>query len=147
MSWWIGSPAACRRRRAEGFTLVEVLVAFTIAALLLVAVLRLLSLGLDGSERAEAYTRATLLAESTLDALGVATPLVEGDAAELSDGPFRIHASVERYGGAGAPGGAAQYAQYVVLYRVSATVSWRDGRRERSVSLTTLRLGPQRGPS
>jgi general secretion pathway protein I len=140
MSWSIGSAAVSRSRRIEGFTLVEVLVAFTIAALLLVAVLRILTVGLDGAERSEAYTRATIIAESTLDTLGVVTPLKDGDAAELSDGPFRIHAAVERYR---EPGAESQATQYLVLYRVSAAVSWREGRRERSVSLSTLRLGPQ----
>jgi general secretion pathway protein I len=127
-------------RRAEGFTLVEVLVAFTIAALLLVAVLRILTLGLDGGERAEAYTRATIIAESTLDTLGVVTPLKPGEAAELRDGPFRIVATVDRYH---EPGEASDDARYLVFYRVSATVSWLDGRRQRSVSVSTLRLGPQ----
>jgi general secretion pathway protein I len=135
-----GLPDASRLRRAEGFTLIEVLVAFTIAALLLVAVLRILTLGLDDGERAEAFTRATIIAESTLDAIGVVTPLKPGEAAELRDGPFRILASVERYHEPDAP---SDEQRYLVFYRVSATVSWLDGRRHRSVELSTLRLGPQ----
>jgi general secretion pathway protein I len=140
MSRWIGLPGASPLRRAEGFTLIEVLVAFTIAALLLVAVLRILTLGLDGGERAEAFTRATIIAESTLDAIGVVTPLIPGEAAELRDGPFRILASVERYH---EPDAVNDDQRYLVFYRVSATVSWLDGRRQRSVELSTLRLGPQ----
>lgn len=144
MSRWIGSPAAsCSMRRhadRNGFTLIEVLVAFAIAALLLVALLRILTLSLGASERSELVTRATILAQSTLDAVGVVAPLAEGDSAELVNGPFHIHAAVERYRGPGAVDGATQY---LVLYRVSATVSWREGRRPRSVSLSTLRLGPQ----
>lgn len=135
MSRWIGLPAASPSTRADrsGFTLIEVLVAFAIAALLLVALLRILTLSLAGSERSEIVTRATLLAQSTLDAMGVVAPLTEGDAADLESPPFHIHATVERYGEAGTS------PQYLVLYRVSATVSW----RERAVSLSTLRLGPQ----
>ncbi|MGO8914487.1 MAG: prepilin-type N-terminal cleavage/methylation domain-containing protein [Stellaceae bacterium] len=142
MSRWIGLPAASRSTRADrgGFTLIEVLVAFAIAALLLVALLRILTLSLVGSERSEVYTRATILAQSTLDAVGVVAPLAEGDIAELESAPFRIRAAVERYH---APGETEAAAQYLVLYRVSATVAWREGRRERSLSLSTLRLGPQ----
>lgn len=144
MSRWIGLPAASRsmRRRADrgGFTLIEVLVAIAIAALLLVALLRILTLSLGASERSELVTRATLLAQSTLDAVGVVAPLAEGDIAELVNGPFHIRAAVERYR---APGGTEGSAQYLVLYRLSTTVSWREGRRPRSVSLSTLRLGPQ----
>lgn len=143
MSRWNGSPAASRSMRARadrgGFTLIEVLVAFAIAALLLVALLRILTLSLGASERSEEVTRATILAQSTLDAVGVVAPLAEGDTAELVNGPFHIHAAVARYHGPGAEGTA----QYLVLYRVSATVSWREGRRQRAVSLSTLRLGPQ----
>jgi hypothetical protein len=103
-------------------------------------VLRILTFGLDGGERAEALTRATIIAESTLDAIGVVTPLKAGDAAELRDGPFRILASVERYH---EPNAAGDEQRYLVFYRVSATVTWLDGRRQRSVELSTLRLGPQ----
>src|SRR5579872_542006 len=93
--WWIGLPAGYRSKRAtrrlraesDGFTLLEVLVAFTIASFLLVVVLRALTLGLDGSQRSEAYTRATILAESTLETMGIVTPLKEGDQAELQNGP------------------------------------------------------------
>lgn len=126
------------RAEERGFTLIEVLVAFAIAALLLVAILRGLTLDLAGTERTDAYTAATLLAESALDALGVVTPLAPGTA-ETRDGRFRIAASVERYHD---PGGVGDDGQYVVLYRVAAAVSWQEGGRERSVSLWTLRLGP-----
>jgi general secretion pathway protein I len=127
------APAQAWRARG-GFTLVEVLVAFTIASFLLVAMLRAVTLGLDGSRRAESYTRAAVLAESALDTMGNAAPLRDGDETELRDGPFLIHATVRRY--AEFPGG-----QSLGLFRLSATVSWRDGRRDEAVSLQTLRLG------
>ncbi|HLG90393.1 MAG TPA: prepilin-type N-terminal cleavage/methylation domain-containing protein [Alphaproteobacteria bacterium] len=134
------------RRHADdaGFTLLEVLVAFTIASFLLVAILRALTLGLDGSQRSEAYTRATILAESTLDAMGVTSPLRDGEEAELQKGAFHITASVHRYSDPSLPSGPAQY---LVLYRLSATVSWRERRQERSFSLQTLRLAPAQNPS
>ncbi len=141
MSRWIGLPAGSPStlpNAERGFTLIEVLVAFAIAALLLVALLRILALSLGAGERSELYTRATILAESTLDAVGVVSPLVEGESAELVDGPFRIHATVERY----RPTDDAEAGQYLVLYRIGATVSWREGRRGRALTLSTLRLGP-----
>jgi general secretion pathway protein I len=137
MTAWRHPPAADGRR---GFTLLEVLVAFTIAALLLVVIFRTIAGGLSGGQRAEAYTRATILAESTLDALGAVAPLNDDDHADVEDGKFRIHTAVERYRGSLASAGLGQY---LVLYRITATVSWQEGRRPQSVSLTTLRLGPQ----
>jgi general secretion pathway protein I len=125
---------------SRGFTLLEVLVAFTIAALLLVVVMRTIANGLDGGRRADAYTRATILAESTLDTVGTVAALNEGEAADVENGPFRIHTAVERYDGPSAPSSTGQY---LLLYRVTATVSWREGRRSRAISLSTLRLGPR----
>lgn len=137
-------PAVRGRADGAGFTLLEVLVAFTIASFLLVAVLRALTLGLDGSQRSETYTRATILAESTLEAMGVTAPLRDGDEAELQKGPFHISASVHRYSDPSLPQGPAQY---LVLYRLTATVSWRERRQARAVSLETLRLAPLPNPS
>lgn len=130
-----------RRPDERGFTLVEVLVAFAVASLLLVAILRALGLGLTDSARTDAYTSATMLAESALDTLGVVVPLKEGSAV-TRDGPFRIDASVARY--RDPDGRDAGRRQYLVLYRVTAKVSWREGARDRSVVLSTLRLGPNR---
>src|SRR5579864_192626 len=97
------------RPHPNGFTLLEVIVAFAIAAILMVAMLRALTLGLDGSRRAEAMTRAAVLAESTLDSLGVAAPLRDGDETELRDGDFRIRAAVHRYAELSPNAGAGQY--------------------------------------
>jgi general secretion pathway protein I len=114
-----------------------VLVAFTIAAFLLVAILRVMTNGLDAAKRSETFTRAVILAESMLDTIGVVAPLNDGDETDLRDGPFIIHAVVRHFEDA-APSGIGQY---VTLYQISATVSWRDGRRQETVALQTLRLG------
>ena len=133
-----GSPAASPSR-SEGFTLIEVLVAFAIAGTLLMAVLSVLTSSLEGSERSEAYTEATVLAESTLDSLGLVTPLTDGDSADVVDGIYHVHASVERDQD---PDVVSQTAQYVVPYQASVTVTWRLNGRQSTISLTTLKLGP-----
>jgi general secretion pathway protein I len=138
MSRSIGSPAASPSR-SEGFTLIEVLVAFVITATLLLAVLGVLTRSLEGGERSEAYTKATILAESTLDSIGLMTPLQDGDSADLDDGIYHVHASVGRYQD---PEETTATTQFVVLYQVSAEVTWRLNSRESAVSLTTLKLGP-----
>src|SRR5258707_8716331 len=56
-------------RSSAGFTLIEILVAFTVATLLLGALYQLFSAGLRSSASAEHYADAVLLAESGLDAL------------------------------------------------------------------------------
>jgi hypothetical protein len=116
-----------------------VLVALTLATVLLAVLLRGLGLGMTGSRRAERYVEATILAESTLDAMGAVAPLADGAVTDQRSGPFRVRAAVARYhGGASSEGG------YVVPYELSVTVAWPEGRGERSTTLHTVRLGPPR---
>lgn len=124
---------------ARGFTLVETLVAFTAVAVVLGVLLPGLTIGLIGTKRAAEVTGATILAESVLETMGAATTLADGDIAELDSGPYHIRTTTARYADPTAPSGAGQY---VVLYVLTTTVTWREGARSRSVSLATLRLAP-----
>jgi hypothetical protein len=108
---------------------------------LLAVLLRGIGLGMTGSRRSESYVEATILAESTLDAMGVVAPLAAGAEADQRSGAFRIHATVQRYHGA-VPG--TDQDGYVVPYELSVTIAWPEGRQERSTTLRTVRLGPPR---
>ncbi len=124
---------------AAGFTLVEILVAFVIAALLLGVLYQIFSTGARAGERAVTYTDAVLLADSGLDALAAA-PIAPGET-EDRIGAYRRSTSV-RVREALAPA-AAQFA--LVPYEIEVRVAWRDGVRERAVALSTLRLAPLAG--
>ncbi len=139
-----------RRRRREGgsggFTLLEVLVAFTVLAISLGVLFEIFSTGMRASRSAEEYTRATLLAESKLAAIGIEGALEEGETTgAFGDGynwrvairPYRLDGSEEE----GPP-------PPIEAYEVVVTVAWGEGSGERSVSLTTLRLksGATAGP-
>lgn len=67
-----------KRRGDKGFTLVEVLVAFTILAVTLGAVYDGLSTGLAQEHAAEQATARVLEARSVLDRLGADLPLTAG---------------------------------------------------------------------
>ena len=123
----------------RGFTLIEMLIAVTIAALLLTATMRFFSASLAGAARSDSYTQATLLAQSKLESMGglIVTSLQE---ASGSEGPFRWRASIQRYGGSG----AGQQAAFLVPYEIAVSVSWRESGTQRSFSLRSIRLGPQR---
>lgn len=108
--------------------------ALAIAVLALAALFGLVRGALIGTARSETIAEATLLAESTLEAMGTVAPLVDGDTADQQNGRFHVHATVQRYPDVAANG-------YVVPYALATTVSWRDGGQTRSVSLSTLRLG------
>ncbi|MGC8475132.1 MAG: prepilin-type N-terminal cleavage/methylation domain-containing protein [Acetobacteraceae bacterium] len=113
----------------RGFTLIEVLVATAIAAVLMLSLMRGLSLGLDLIGRARSVERAALIAQSTLALLGRAVPLRPGVIADRV-GPFQRVVRIARLQAAGAGGLAA--------YRVQVQVG-RDGR---VVALDSVRLGP-----
>lgn len=62
----------------KGFTLIEVLVAFSILSMTLAALLSLLSTGARNTQIADEYSRAVVWAESRLAELGVTRPLRKG---------------------------------------------------------------------
>jgi prepilin-type N-terminal cleavage/methylation domain-containing protein len=127
-----------RPNRARGFSLIEMLVAVAIAAVLLTGIMRLFSTSLAGASRADIYAQATLLAQSKLETMGGMILTTLSNAAG-SEGPFQWRTSVSRYGDP-----APYAASYLMPYEVAVNVSWVEAGREHSLSLRSLRLGPQR---
>ena len=130
-----------RRRRHDesGFTLIEVLVAFAIAAVLLLPLLRSFSTGIGMATRSDAATEATLIAQSTLEGMGRLVALDAGASIDRQEGPYHVSAVVDRYQGDGVAAGSILT---VVPYDVAVTVDWQEGARTHSITLHTLRLGP-----
>jgi general secretion pathway protein I len=124
---------ATSKRRA-GFTLVEIIVALAILALSLDVILPAISEALWRTGEAEAQAEAASLARSLLAQAGSAMPLNNGAAAGQFDNGFRWRLQVTPYG-------SADQTMPVRAYAVVAEVFWDDANRERSVALTTLRLG------
>jgi general secretion pathway protein I len=126
-----------RAPRAAGFTLLEVLVALVIFALLFGVLAEIFQTGLRQSRVAEASTAATLFARSQLARVGVEVPLAAGAyEGESADG-LRWRMAIEPAEvGAGAP----PEEQTLVPYRVEVNVAWGDNPSEQ-VTLTTLRIG------
>ena len=112
--------------------------AFTVLAISLGVLFQIFSTGMGASRSAEEYTRATLLAESKLAAIGITGALEEGETTgEFEDG-FAWRVAVRLYPldepeAEGLP-------PPIEAYEVIVTVSWGEGSGVRSVSLTTLRL-------
>jgi general secretion pathway protein I len=122
--------------RNNGFTLIEVLVAFVILAMILGAVFAAFSTGLTAESRAERVANATLLTRSALAGIGIERPLEEGILEmELESGAFYRLAvrRIEPFAPADleTPGAAA----YEITVEAGA-----DGRVD--TVLKTVRLGP-----
>ena len=124
-----------RRHGAEGFTLVEVLVALVVLGLVLGACYRLLSTGLKSTAEADGLLRAVMVAESVLaDASQRTDP--RDAASDLAIDGYRCDIAVRPYDDATMPGPEETGLR---LYRVTVTVEWgRNG----SYELATLALGP-----
>jgi general secretion pathway protein I len=121
----------------NGFTLVEIIVALAILTLCLSVLLPTISDALWHTSEAEAQAEAASIAGSLLAQAGGTVPLRDGEAAGRLDNGFRWRLRMDGYGG-----GADLQALPVRAYRITAEVFWNDASRERSVALTTLRLGP-----
>jgi general secretion pathway protein I len=142
----IGQPMQSRQR-AAGFSLIEVLAAFVILALVGTALFRLFSSSLNNASASEQYSRALLVAESQLDLAASAQPLREIDQRgedevtkvrwETRVTPFvvpDIDPELER----------ASQGLAMRLYRISVEVKFEGANgRERTLSLATVKMGPK----
>jgi general secretion pathway protein I len=130
--------------RASGFSLLEVLAAFVILALVGTALFRLFSGALGNATLADEYSRATLYAESRLAAVSVEAPLKEGTVQGNSeDGRYAWSAVIAPYMPPGSTPDldSAATAMAVRLWKLAVTVTWPGTPgNERSVALSTVRI-------
>jgi general secretion pathway protein I len=131
---WICRP---RSERAGGFTLLEVIIAFTILALALGTLLQAFTTGLRSLNAAEAYAMAVMHAKSKLEEVGRIVPVEEGaEAGEFEDG-YRWVVAISPFE---APEDADWDQLDMAPFNVTVTVAWDE---TREVTLNTLRLGPK----
>ena len=116
----------------SGFTLIEVLVAFAIAVAALAALYQLFGTGTRAGTAAGRLETAIVLARSAVEAASTA------ESGERKDriGPYERRVLVRPRADLVAPDAPAG------VEEIAVDVSWRDGARERSITVTTLRLGP-----
>jgi len=72
-----------------GFSLLEILVAFSILAIALSIILNIFSSGVNTAMVAEEYTAATQIAESLMAKTGVETPLQEGETSGVEEEKYK----------------------------------------------------------
>ena len=127
-------------RRQRGFTLIEVVVAFVMLALVLSVSLEIFSRGMARAGDLDDRARALVVAQSQLAAAGAEEPLKEGvTSGETGDRRFRWTVSVRRADelAAGTDGKAPTGA--FALYKVDVRVGWQGpDAREHAIDLSTL---------
>ena len=125
------------RRASRGFSLLEVMVAFTILAMLLGALFQVFSGGMHAARSGDRHTRATVIAQSHIAALGIEYPLVEGVTSGTVDDDYHWRVSIAPYTDDQLPAAGALLQPLLV----NVEVFWEEGGTPRSVSLTSIRLG------
>ena len=129
-----------RYKQMQGYSLIEVLVAFTILALALTVLFRIFSGGLRNVDASADYALAVLVAEGKLAEPGVSTPLKIDVAVGVEADIFTWSRSITQY----EPANADSNNPFGVrAYRIVVNVEWPGGRSTRRVDLETVRLGSQ----
>lgn len=134
-------------RRQQGFTLLEVMLAFVVLAVALGLLVGMLSNGLRQVQQAQGETEATLHAQSLLDQLGKLEPILPGRSdGEFDHGRYRYQLDIQKTDDpAAAPAtDEAEQAQPASvpgpdLYRISLAVSWGAAGPGQQLRFTTLR--------
>lgn len=134
-------PRATSRRRAGGFTLIEIVAAFAILALGLALTMQIAAGGMRQARQAAQYTEAALLAQSLLDTAGVGEKLELGDTRGEWEGGFRWTLSVLPYEVMDLQAGAAMdaFTSPVRLVELDLVVSWDHAGTERQARYRSLR--------
>ncbi|GGO80152.1 hypothetical protein GCM10011348_16220 [Marinobacterium nitratireducens] len=127
-----------RRERQEGFTLLEVLVAFLILSLALGVILQIFSLAMRTTGSATAKQQALLLAESRMAELTSMQEIGSGRDEGRFDDRFSWVSHIERYE---FPDQQVDFETFLVPYRIDVTVEWD---RNQELTLSTLRLVNER---
>jgi general secretion pathway protein I len=144
MNRLIGPPPARGRprsaKRAAGFTLIEVVVAFVLLTLVLATSFEIFTTGFAREALLEDQSRALLVAQSRLAAAGVEENLKEGETqGESEDRRFQWTVSVKRSDEGSDPGKPAP--SMYQLYRIDVLVTWQGADdRHRQLALSTLGL-------
>ena len=134
--------AVIRRRSESGFSLLEVLVAFSVLAVSLGVLMQIFSRSTLTTITMAQYSRAVALAEARLATVGTAIPLKEGSVSGGPEDGFAWELGIVQVQLGGAPDmGQTATVPTVIAYRVTATALWQDGQRARRLTLSTLRLG------
>jgi general secretion pathway protein I len=123
----------------QGFSLLEILIAFSILALSLGILLKIFSGGVNTAMVAEDYTVATQIAESLIAKTGSEIPLKESQDSGDENEKYHWQLTIRPY-----PLGSKDVDPKSIpaeLYKVNVTVMWGDGDSDdRQVQLTTLKL-------
>ncbi len=128
-------------KSAGGFTLLEILVAFTILAIAFSSIFQLFGGTLRTIENSERYALAAVLAEQTMNEKLFGEEFEVGSEAGVYEGneSFKWSTEIGEYEEVIGLEMETEHLLQPVTYSVKVTVGWEDGKRERSLELVSLK--------
>ena len=139
-------PVTTRRTKQRGFSLLEILVAFSILALALGVLMQIFSGSLRNADVTRDQAQAVALAQSLLALTGMEATLTAGQSAGVLDEKFRWLLRVNPFVQEPRTGEteAVRTPLLLDLWEVTVRVAWGGDSRlpERALTLTTLRVQP-----
>ena len=124
--------------RQQGFTLLEVLVAFVLLSLTLGVILQIFSGGLRNAAAAGHYAQAAIIADSKLAMLGSEFPLIEGES-HGEEGNYQWRLTIEPYHDTDELNNPTTGSNQ--LYAITFWVRWEHGSTNPELQFNTYRLG------
>ena len=130
------------RKRQRGFTLIEVLIAFAIAAMALGLLFQAASSSGGAARQAGSYEEAVSRAKSHMATVGRESEVAPGERDGDDGSGYRWRIKIT-------PSAVAQPPQdatpdtHLALYDIEVSISWADGGHPHSVVLHTQRTGTQ----
>lgn len=120
----------------QGFSLLEILIAFSILALSLGVLLNIFSGGLRRAVISDEYQQAITIAQSILSKAGVEEELQDGESqGEILD-KYQWTQTIQSF----TEDGMEPETMGIYPYQVTVTVEWEAGKNNRHVELATLKL-------
>jgi general secretion pathway protein I len=128
-----------KTNKQKGFSLLEILIAFSILALSLGILLKIFSGGVNTALVAEDYTIAVQIAESLIARTGTEIPLKDHQSNGAENKKYHWQLTISPYSLANENFDPKNTPAQ--LFKVNVTVSWDDGGGDdRQIQLTTLKL-------
>ena len=117
-----------------GFALIEILVAVSVLAISLVVIFQLFSGGLKSRQLSEKYARGVFHAREKMAEILLSPDLSEGDTEGEFEDAYEWQAAITRV-----VSGDDEEKLPVVLLNIKIRINWREGEKEKSFVIDTLK--------
>jgi general secretion pathway protein I len=125
--------------KQKGFSLLEILIAFSILAISLGILLKIFSSGINTALVSEDYTAAVQIAESLMAKTGLESPLQAGEDSGTENEKYEWQVLVTPY--LFNPDNLDEMTITTTLFKVKVIVNWDiEKTKRRQIELTTLKL-------